>query len=426
MISFVTSFIKKSDRTFIVLFIHTCITVIGYCLFHILKSNDYPIPSDSNMIHYDAFWYYTIKELGYIYEPNKGNNLAFFPLFPLFWRRLNADPLTISIINYLLFLVSTTFLLKNRGVDTKLMLLLISFPSVIFCALPYSEALFFVFCSVVLIGYTSQSNLTLFIGFFGASLVRSVCMLFIPAILICELLNPKSDKESRLSTFYQILSSLLGFFMAAGYMGLETNKWFYFIEIQKYWNRHWIIPSFPLTTISPERVLGIDAITFILGLIAAYVCLQLLVAKFNTRQSSIAFPGKAVIFSALFMAGMSIMDLCFTYRSTEGATNIWSINRHVMSTPFSFIFLIWLCKDFMPSKKHTIIILIIIISGIYLTGVYQYPSFKGLTFYLGFFGALVVLKMKFKLRNLFWTYYLLAAFMQITFFSDYLFNHWLG
>jgi hypothetical protein len=238
--------LRKNKITFITAF-HLFVILATYLTF--LKAGVIQqIPNNDNLLIYDSYWYSTIVEEGYTYQPGVGNNMAFFPLFPLLWKYTGLTAIGICILNYIIFLGSFIFLLKDEKLQHNLLLMLLSFPSFIFFGLVYSEALFFLFTTFIIIGYKKNKNFLLYIGLFGASMTRSICMLFIPTIIICELLNvtPILSKEHRLQQLiYKLSASIGGFLLASAYMAGNTGKWFYFIEIQKYWYRTWNVPKFP-------------------------------------------------------------------------------------------------------------------------------------------------------------------------------------
>ena len=412
----------KCHNLLIIVFSHLIVVSLTFIVL-ILNSKKSILPNNINVLNFDAYFYYSIKDIGYLYEPNVGNNLAFFPMFPLIWKLFAVSPIGISMINLLIFLSSFWFLLKNEIIDRKVTLLLLSIPSLIFCCLPYSESLFFLFGVLILLGYSRKSKILLFFGFLGASMLRSVCMIFIPAIILCELFIDTSTpiRQRFLSMFAKLVATLTGFFIAVIYMGYYTGKWFYFIEIQKFWHRHWATPDFPLTTLSPQRVLGIDAIAFTIGCLSIYFILKhIYSAIYDNNRKNLLEPN--VFFSTLYLAGMTILDTFFTY-STNHATNIWSINRHLMCTPFAIIFIIYLYKNFQPSKYEYIGILIIILIEIFATGIYQYSNL--LPFYVLFFSIILFFKSKWS-NYLFVAYYLSAVFIQLSFYNDFLFGRWVG
>lgn len=418
------------NKTGIVAICHLLFAIAAYCFLYKLGYKQ-DIPNSLNVLKYDAVWYNNIMEMGYIYQPGVGNELAFFPLFPLVWYVSLLTPIGISIFNCLVFLGAFIYLLKDEKLPVSVLLLLLSFPSFIFFGLPYSESLFFLFCVFIIRGYQKADNKLLYIGLAGASMARSVCMLFIPAIIICELFNTnfsESKKQCIINCIYKVLATTVGFLIASAYMAYASGKWFYFIDIQKYWFRHWIAPHFPLTTFYPDRVLGLDAITFMLGILALWICIKCaiyVVKKTKLTLGNSIYINQAVLFSALYLAGMTILDTGFT-RYVGNATAIWSINRHVMCTPFVITFLVYLYRDFRPKRNELTGVVLILILGIYITGVYQYLVLPVVGFFVLFFVTLFGLKYYPVSNKFFIFYYLIAMLLQIKFYEEFLTGLWLG
>jgi hypothetical protein len=418
------------NKTGIVAICHLLFAIAAYYFLYKLGYKQ-DIPNNLNILKYDAVWYDNIMDIGYNYQPGVGNELAFFPLFPLVWYVSLLTPVGISIFNCLFFLTAFIYLLKEEKLPVSILLMLLSFPSFIFFALPYSESLFFLFCTFIILGYQKDNNKLLYIGLLGASMARSVCMLFIPAIIICELFNTnshESKKQRIINCAFKIFATTAGFLIASAYMAYASGKWFYFIEIQKYWFRHWIVPHFPLTTFYPNRVLGLDAITFVLGILALWICIKCtiyVVKKNKLTLSNSIYINQAVLFSALYLAGMTILDTGFT-RYVDNATAIWSINRHMMCTPFAITFLVYLFRDFHPQRKELTGVILVLILSIYITGVYQYLVLPVLGFFVLFFVTLFGLKYYPVLNRFFIIYYLIAILLQIKFYEEFFTGLWLG
>ncbi|MFD2872770.1 hypothetical protein ACFS5N_09840 [Mucilaginibacter ximonensis] len=426
----ITQFLtSKKNRAFTTIIFHVAIVLTVYGFLHVFYQSKYVAPTPNNLIRCDAYWYYTIKEFGYLYTQDSASNLAFFPLFPLVWRLTGLDILLISVFNLIIFCFSLAFLLKEQKLHHNIILLLLSFPSFIFFAVPYSESLFFLFCTLIVTGYKKDSIWLLCIGLFGAALTRSVCVIFVPAIILCELLNYGSKKTLRLrflQTVYKLWASLGGLFLAGVYMARNDGKWFYFIELQKYWRRHWIIPQFPLTTIAANRVLGLDGIAFTCGVLAIFFIVRWVLAHITKKKPLLlSAVNQSVLFSALYIAGVTILDTSFSFNLGK-STSIWSINRHVMCTPFTLIFVIYLYQGFSPKLKEGVILILLTLFGFFFTGVYQHFNLNVLCFYSLFFLVFYLLKYYPFLNNYFVLYYSLAVFMQASFYSDFLNSAWIG
>jgi hypothetical protein len=386
------------------------------------------IPTESNVLNWDAEWFNSIRANGYEFKANQICNLAFFPLFPYFWKWTFLGGVHISIINCLIFIIALAYLLKDQALSYMLQLYIFSTASFIFLALPYSESLFFLFATLIIRGYKTESAPMMVIGFFFASLVRSIAMIFIPAIIICAffLSETKMKKSVIKISIYNILASLCGLLISAYIQYRQAGKWFYFLKVQKLWGREWHTPGFPLTSTYPERTMGIDSIAFIVGIFAICFCFKyaLIFIKNHFTKDHIAFKiDVAVFFSIICLAGITILDTCFTFK-IAGASNIWSINRHILCSPFYIVFLLWIYNTYNPGKGELRFILLLIITGIYFTGVYAYPNLA--LYYLMFFFALYVFKYCPSYQRYLILVYLFNTVTQILFYQDFLRNLWIG
>jgi hypothetical protein len=410
----------------IYILVHISFAALLYII--LLKSGYQNSTSDTtNLLSWDAKWYNQMRLFGYIYVPDETCNLAFFPLFPYFWRLTGLTPTGISVFNCLLYLVAFWTLARHLRLSIQLTFFFVCIPSVIFFAVPYSESIFFTFTTLILIGYSRKNNLVVFLGFLGASVTRSVSVIFIPALIILFFLdNTGSTRKKIVTSASNLCACVVGFFFAALIQFYQTNKWLYFLEIQKYWRREWIIPNLPFTTYSAERMLGIDAIALCLGCLAISRCISWLLnfrlKKLNAGSLSLK-PENAVIFSALYLSGTAILDSIFTF-NLKNSTNIWSMNRHLLCTPFAVVFLVHLLKEAKTIGWNKIADPIFIIGCIIITSLYL--QFNLMLFYFGFFASLYVLKYLPSYRWLVILFYLSSTYIQAKFYSDFLLGRWIG
>lgn len=401
--------------------------VLLYVMYTILywKTEGEFYPNNENLIQWDAFWYYLIKDRGYVFVPNKTCNMAFFPLFPYFWKVTMASPVVISTINFILFASCFVIIIIRQNVGIVASVFLLSVPIFVFYALPYSESLFFVFSTILIYGFEQKNKKLQFIGFLGMSIARSVSIVAIPALLISTFFL-KTDSSSiwtkLKASALNILASVLGLLISAVIQGSQTGKWFYFFEIQKYWRRHWIVPEVPFSTHSPERMLGIDGLAFIIGVMAGVFCLSW-IYKFLMGKKLGYNVSQAVFFSVLYTTGVMILDVIFTYNQ-RGSANIWSISRHVLCPPFAIFFLIWWIKEGDIEKTIGYALIPIIIIGVFVTGIFKYPDH--IFFVLVFLGGLFILKYHPKYEKLALFACFINLLLQLQIFNSYLNGGWIG
>lgn len=382
------------------------------------------IPNEKNLLNWDAYWYDSIRETGYKFVAGTSCNLAFFPLFPLFWKATALSAFGICCINTFIFAATITILQWGEKVSGMFLLLIMAMPSLVFNALPYSEAFFFLFGALLIKGYEQNSTPKKTLGILGASLTKSVSTVFIPAILLVELFDRnKQAKRYHIDVIINVCSGLLGTFLVGLLQWHQTGRWFYFFEVQKYWKRRWIFPRFPLTTYRAGKVLAFDGIGFSVGLLALACCLRWFYLLWLKRGEDKLAPNNAVLFSALTLTATLILDTCFTFND-GGATSIWSINRHLLCSPFTMTFLSWLYNNISKSKLQLYISMLIICICIYLTGVFRFPLM--LLYYCLFFSTFIFLRIFPSYRYYLIIIYVASVALQIQTFYDFLNNKWVG
>ncbi|WP_345213292.1 hypothetical protein [Mucilaginibacter gynuensis] len=408
-----------------VMLINLIVFISGYALLFQLGYIS-GIPNSFNVLQFDAKYYLSIRNNGYTFLPEQGCSLAFFPLFPYVWKITVLQPLGISIFNSLLFYVSFYLLICRKQISPGIILILISAPSFVFFMLPYSEAFFFFFGTLLLNGLEKKNKLLTIIGIFGCSLVKPVTVLFVPAILLCELIiNNKLEKIQWRYTLLQIFTALAGLFFATTVQAIQTGKWFYSFTIQKYWNRHWLIPKFPLTTFDSPRVLGIDAVAFTIGILALLVSVKWIIQCVfgNSEDEKEIQSNPQVVFSTLFICGTMLLDVLFTFNISD-STNIWSLNRHLFCNPFFICFTIWLLTEKRNSKLDILLFVLTATIGFFITGLYVFPR---LAIYFVVFFLSCYLAFRFKEKWLLQIpLYLFNIILIINFYAEFIVGKWLG
>ncbi|WP_345213295.1 hypothetical protein [Mucilaginibacter gynuensis] len=388
-------------------------------------------PDPDIVIQYDSIWFDVIKKDGYVYHPNMMSNMAFFPLFSYLWKWTGLDGMQICYFNLLLFFLSFLFLLGKRKLSIINLLIMASFPSFAFLFLPYSESTFFIFGVLLINGYKSNSRTFQIIGLLGCCLTRSVSTIFIPAVIFTEifsyLMQRKNVRTHIINATVNTLTCLFSILIVVFIQGYQTGKWFYYIEVQKYWKRHWLIPSLPFTTVSPVKMTGIDTISLVLGLVALCFCIKYALKYFKSQaifknENVVKIP-KSVYFSALYLVGILILDTCFTYNLRE-RTNMQCLGRHLLCTAFAVEFITWLVHDYTPTAKDLYVAVFILLLGCVVTEVYQYPQHA--LYFVLFYTSLLVPYLFRYTSYMRYMLYLMNVFFLIIFYHDFLSGFWIG
>ncbi|QQT55319.1 hypothetical protein I6I98_08715 [Sphingobacterium multivorum] len=373
----------------------------------------------NNIINWDGKWYNSIVSEGYKYTDGVCN-LAFFPFFPLFWKGLGLSALNISLLNFIIFCLSFWLGLKSESFSFSSLIFALALPSAIFFMLPYSESLFFLFSIFIVIGIKNGNHKLQCTGFLLASLTRSVSIIFIPAIIIIYIFNRMKNTKD---TIINIFSCLLGTAIAALIQFIDTGKWLYFLEVQKHWGRIWDLPSFPLTTFNPEKIMFLDSLSLSMGLLAVYILYDYLNKYLigNSKKQMLSQEDLATLFCSLYIAAVFFLDVFFT-RKNFGHTNIWSINRHVFSTFFG-IWIILKQLNNKNSKFEIIVKSVFLFIGFIITEVYKYPT--QIILYIIFISWFYLGERK---QDLFLKLLILIVliYAQISLLQEFLSNKWIG
>ena len=196
--------------------------------------------------------------------------------------------------------------------------------------------MFFAGAVLLLIGFHKENNWMVVAGFLLCSLARPVAYIFIPAILLTEILS-STEKKTILSNAVLFAAAVIGgLFLTLLIQHHYMNEWFSFFEAQEKWGNYFRFPELPLNTWGGDNILRLDGSAMLVGLLA---CVAVVIWIKNKIQGKIAATSKAIIFSTLYLAGISMFVLFF-----RGGW-LFSLNRFVFATPFFVICFFYFLKQ---------------------------------------------------------------------------------
>lgn len=303
------------------------------------------LPAADNLVAWDIPWYRGIAEAGYSNVGDEAFHMAFFPLFPYFWRLTHLHELGISLVNAGLFMMSFAWLARQLGLGRRWQLLALSSPLLLFMWIPYTEALFFLFSALLLGGLHRQRTSWVLLGLFGAGLARSASSLFGPALLFTALLLACSGDTRRAGRWGG--GGLLA--LGASVAVVATTQWwqagepFGFIKAHKHWGHVLQVPTWPLTATTGIDMLWLEAVALFVGVLAMGVCggLALRVARRWAERRTLVYPSPAVVFSL----GYSVCATLFIVAFQGG--NVANLARYLFATPFAVV-LLWQLSQLPP------------------------------------------------------------------------------
>lgn len=194
---------------------------------------------------WDAAIYACISE--HAYAPNNvcygPLRAAFFPLFPMLWKVTGSTPIGISVINWVLFIVSvsvlTLLLLKASHPDRPAIhALLIALPSTVVYHMPYTEAMFLFTMTIAALGIMKGRYWLFFIGAFLTAMTRPATVFVLIAFIGAELIVLLRDKQPRSFLRAVITRSLpfaIGYVCTLVVQHRSSGSWTAFLDAHQHW-----------------------------------------------------------------------------------------------------------------------------------------------------------------------------------------------
>lgn len=211
--------------------------------------------TNDKLLHWDAAHYRIIKETGYRMTSESQYYLyAFFPMFPAVWNLINANEITISLVNYLMFSISLIILFalyksqyESRRERIYRFIMLFCSPMLVVFIMPYTEATFFLAFTVAIYGLIKNKYWLYFIGLMLAAMTRSTIVILILSITFSYVLLILKYKRIDLlfkQYIISILPALIGLFAVLIIHKLYgSENLFIFIDALQTWDSRFRIPS---------------------------------------------------------------------------------------------------------------------------------------------------------------------------------------
>jgi hypothetical protein len=343
------------------------------------------VPGNDNLGQWDMVWYEQIRSSGYEYSATRMSNSAFFPMLPYLWRFTGLELLGMAVLNACLFMLSYTWLACQLRLPARLQLLLLSTPSLLFMAVPYTEALFFCFGTLVLLGLHRQKLLWWLLGLLGCGLTRSASTMFMPAMLFMVVLwgsQPGQLRRALLWGFTGFCALALSVGMVATLQWKQTGEPWGFILAQKHWGHKLKMFNLPLGDVSGIDVLWIDAMSMWVGLAAIGLCCWLAwrwLSQIRRQQPQPTIPPEV-----LFALGYAVCVVLFILLYQGG--NIWNMGRYLLATPFFVLLISYLyAQPAWPVRRYILIgaatMVLWQVFGIYNLGMSNFTTLEALWYF---------------------------------------------
>lgn len=313
---------------------HIVFLVVLYSIVSYFYHEDFFAFAFNGLTNWDAGWYKSIKYNNYIFNEGEQSNTAFFPLFPLIWKLFDLSDLGISIFNYFIFGVTLFGLSVYWRISVLNFLLLLSVPSILFMALPYSEAIFFLTSCLLLWGYEKENRLLIVIALLLSCTARSAAFVFIPSVVITEFLKEENLTKIIVNSVVYTVSILLGLFVVVVIQFQQTGKWFAYSASAAQWGLTELkLPKLPFSTWKlGDAGYWIQQLDSLALLVTVFALISLVVVAVKWQRKMPVAESKAFIFSSCYIAGVITLRILF-----QGEVMI-SYNRYIFATAFFICF----------------------------------------------------------------------------------------
>ena len=295
-----------------------------------------PLLRLDNFLVADANHFRYIQLEGYI--PKK---VAFFPLAPYLWRALGLGVGGILALHGILYTVSALLLARSFQMTRKTFALGATLPLVFFLIFPYSECVFFLCGTIVLLGMKKDSLLLVLLGLFLSTLCRPAYSVFFPSLILVEILRGRFGTQSLLRLLAYAAVMALGTFIVSWLQWLDTGEWFRFVSVQREWNTYLQVPTLPFRTWGSQPALILDATSLAIGVSAMVYMTVHLMKRFRSPDHKLP---PAIAFSFSYLAGITLLVLLF-----KGGW-LFSLNRYILAAPFTWIAL----HHILTQPKHSL------------------------------------------------------------------------
>ncbi|MDB5235599.1 MAG: hypothetical protein JWR44_2592 [Hymenobacter sp.] len=295
------------------------------------------LPGNDNLMHLDVYWYDKIRREGYSYSTTTTSSVAFFPLLPYFWRATRLSMMGMSVLNFGIFLAAFSWLAHHLRLPARWSLLLLSTPVLVFMAIPYTEALFFLFGTCLLLGLHRGRMSWWVIGLLGCGLTRTASIMFVPVLLFTTLLWAAQPGQARRALRWGgigMLANVASVGVVAYMQWYQVGDALAFTKVQKFWNNHLRWPDYPFVTPAGIDMLWLDALALCLGCGAVGVCSWLAFRWLKQRRRPLPLVPPMVLFAVAYYALLAL------YIVSHQGGSVWNLSRYMLASPF-FIVLVW-------------------------------------------------------------------------------------
>lgn len=331
------------------------------------------LPNNITLSRWDASIYYRAAQEGYYATAEYVDNTGVFILFPYVWKLLHVDYVGMAIANFIIYAIAVSILLSQMKVSKTEQLIWLSTPSLYFFMVPYSEAVFFMVSTLVVISMIHNYRALCYISLFLLCFCRPTASFLLPAYFLAELLsNPKSKILSSIFSYLYryALPIIVG---TAGFTLLQyayTGKWFAYYHRQvKYLGHKLAIPTFPLSDFyGGYRMLWLCGFSLSICFLAMMLLFREIYRWIKQNDYTV---DKLWVLSLGYLTIIMLTMIFANPTWGSNTTNLLGMHRYTFCSPFFFLFLNHLTeKEKLTNNKSIIAIAVIFNIALLMMGSY--------------------------------------------------------
>lgn len=336
-----------------------------FLIYHLLVFLfDVPHMSIFQFKAWDAWWYTSIAEKGYVFSAEEPSNVAFYPFFPYLWKALwkftGAGVEGVCLFNACSFFAGLLMLRGIFGFSWWYFLFFAAIPSNMFMLVPYTEALFFLFCTLFIVGLEKKNLALQLCGLFLASLTRPTAYFFFPALVLMELFCSDSLRQALKRAVVLALAPFTALLIVVFIQYRQTGVWFAYFRDG--WHRELALPDFPITSWGGASTIWLDGAAFFICMLSLAALLAL---GIRWLRGGYKKPERAAVFSVTYLVMPGLSALLLGSYDDGGGTTLASLNRYIMGTAF-FTTALYYFTHHVKLDVRTIVISLLLLLCTYL------------------------------------------------------------
>lgn len=426
---------KFSISKFNFIFLHLFSFVLVFGILYLFKFINI-LPNLTNLLNWDAAYYFDISSKGYQSPYSENHNTAFFPLLPFFIYFFNLNGVNASIFNLILFYISLYLVFDTFKIKQEQKLFIISFPSFVYCFIPYTEGLFLFFSTVFLIGLHKKNMWFIILGILFSSITRTSALVFIPAFIFLCIIDLLQKNRSHIKFYVSgIISSIIGTLIVYVIQYIQTGVWFANFKVMKHWDRVFSLPSLKLTTWGEFNLLWLDTHSY-LYFIISIVFILYIIYNVIYKTNNVKINGSELYsFAYLTLIGLTV--LLYSPKAYETYTTIFGLNRYVFCTAFFVFAIIYILNTNNLLNKVFIYFFIFGIIIIFIQ-FYRFESYYllgqniekySLKYFIYFLLCAIYFMIPFifkYLKKQYYVIFIINIFLQVYLFNLFINREWIG